>query len=241
MGKFKIGDRVRRTFDDFGKMKVGDIGVVRECLIEAMLRGVSVVGNQFNIIANRFYMTKEGWDQRLKNVGAYEVLLKIGTAEDISEMRTEKALKVSARFGYQASCKVDGKLYAITASNDGEVDSRVSVSAYARDAMDAIPQLIGKAEARALRRLYAYVCNVPEESDEPMPLNVIEPAAIEQQPVERGKRATAALNAIDGAESLEILDRIMRGVNTEHSNGKISETELTWLRLRGDARRTQLS
>ena len=63
------------------------IGVVRECLIEAMLRGVSVVGNQFNIIANRFYMTKEGWDQRLKNVGAYEVLLKIGTAEDISEMR----------------------------------------------------------------------------------------------------------------------------------------------------------
>jgi hypothetical protein len=41
--------------------------VVKSCLIEAVLTGVQVVGNQFNIIAGNCYITKEGFGYLLKN------------------------------------------------------------------------------------------------------------------------------------------------------------------------------
>jgi hypothetical protein len=43
-----------------------DIETVRTCLIEAVLRGVKPVGNEFNIIAGRFYVTKEGFEGMMK-------------------------------------------------------------------------------------------------------------------------------------------------------------------------------
>jgi hypothetical protein len=42
--------------------------VVKECLIDAVLSGVSVVGNEFNIIAGRAYITKNGMLHKLSNV-----------------------------------------------------------------------------------------------------------------------------------------------------------------------------
>ena len=42
--------------------------VVKNCLIEAVLTGVQPFGNQFNIIANNCYITKEGFGYLLKNL-----------------------------------------------------------------------------------------------------------------------------------------------------------------------------
>lgn len=47
-----------------------DWSVVREAVIEALLRGLQLVGNQFNIIAGRFYCTKEGFEALIKNQSA---------------------------------------------------------------------------------------------------------------------------------------------------------------------------
>lgn len=44
------------------------IKVVRDCLIEAVLRGVEPCGNHFNIIAGNSYITKEGFKYLLDNV-----------------------------------------------------------------------------------------------------------------------------------------------------------------------------
>lgn len=41
--------------------------VVKNCLIEAVLMGVQVTGNQFNIIAGNTYITKEGFGHLLMN------------------------------------------------------------------------------------------------------------------------------------------------------------------------------
>ena len=41
--------------------------IVKDCLIEAVLRGVQPVGNQFNIISAGCYITKEGFTRLLKN------------------------------------------------------------------------------------------------------------------------------------------------------------------------------
>ena len=40
--------------------------IVRDCMIEAFVRGYSPVGNETNIIAERFYATKEGLDRKLR-------------------------------------------------------------------------------------------------------------------------------------------------------------------------------
>jgi hypothetical protein len=40
--------------------------IVRDCAIEAFVRGYSPIGNEFNIIAARFYATKEGIDRKLR-------------------------------------------------------------------------------------------------------------------------------------------------------------------------------
>jgi hypothetical protein len=42
--------------------------VVRDALIEATMSGVYPVGNEFNIIAGRAYITKEGFGRKLKDV-----------------------------------------------------------------------------------------------------------------------------------------------------------------------------
>lgn len=50
--------------------------VVKNCLIEAVLTGVQPFGNQFNIIANNCYITKEGFGYLLANFKglSYEII-----------------------------------------------------------------------------------------------------------------------------------------------------------------------
>ena len=45
-----------------------DVDTVRACVIEAALRGLDVIGNEFNIIAGRFYATKNGLNHMLRNI-----------------------------------------------------------------------------------------------------------------------------------------------------------------------------
>lgn len=51
----------------FKSDKVYPEGVVRDCLIEAVLTGLQPVGNHFNIIAGNMYPTKEGLGYLLSN------------------------------------------------------------------------------------------------------------------------------------------------------------------------------
>jgi len=43
-----------------------NMDVVRECALEAMIRGVMPVGNEFNIIAGRMYITREGFTRLVR-------------------------------------------------------------------------------------------------------------------------------------------------------------------------------
>lgn len=44
------------------------VDIVRDCLIEAVLNGVSPIGNEFNIISSRCYITKNGMRRKLSNI-----------------------------------------------------------------------------------------------------------------------------------------------------------------------------
>ena len=54
------------------------VEVVKDCLIDAVLSGVSPVGNEFNIIAGRAYITKNGMKHKLSNVDGLSYTLTPG-------------------------------------------------------------------------------------------------------------------------------------------------------------------
>ena len=52
--------------------------VVKECLIDAVLSGVQLYGNQFNIIAGNMYVTKEGYGHLLSKIKGLRYSVKHG-------------------------------------------------------------------------------------------------------------------------------------------------------------------
>jgi len=74
-----LGFKTDKT--DPGKM-YGE-GVVRNAIIQAVLTGVQVVDNHFNIIAGNCYITKEGFGYLLKNIKglSYEIIPGIPTTQ----------------------------------------------------------------------------------------------------------------------------------------------------------------
>jgi len=61
----KLGFRTDAIYKD---------SIVKDCLIEAVLRGLQPVGNQFNIICGQTYITKEGFTHLLKEFPGFSSL-----------------------------------------------------------------------------------------------------------------------------------------------------------------------
>lgn len=65
----KLGFRTDKDKPSKGQMpQPYNLEIVKDCLIDAMLIGITPVGNQFNIIAGNMYVTKEGFTYLLKKV-----------------------------------------------------------------------------------------------------------------------------------------------------------------------------
>ena len=144
------------------------VEVIRDCVVEAMLRGVSVAGNQFNIIKGNFYIARNGWEAKLRKSGCTEIVPTIGRPEDVL-MGTPNQYgncQVTATFAAQASCMKDGKRYSVSACITSEVDGRIQVSAFGKDISACIDGLKGKCEARILKKLYCLACDAVEPDEE---------------------------------------------------------------------------
>lgn len=133
------------------KDKEGGYGlsVVRECSIDAMLRGFSVVGNEFNIIAGGFYGTKAGYHRKvLEFPGLTDLVLSPG----VPNLNQDKS---GALVPFSASWKLDGKPMSIACQyiKEGETvtDQRIPVRVNGGMGADAI---LGKAERKILFRIY---------------------------------------------------------------------------------------
>ena len=61
------------------------VDVVRDCLIEATLKGVYPVGNEFNILAGRCYITKEGYFHKLKDIPHFRWIEVPGIPRNVAE------------------------------------------------------------------------------------------------------------------------------------------------------------
>jgi hypothetical protein len=113
------------------------IGDVRDAIIEASLRGFRVCGNEFNIIAGRFYGAKAGLHRR---VISYPGVTDFKETFGIPKMSGDKGAIVVAK----ATWKLNGTKDALEREFAIRVNSQMGVDA-----------IIGKSQ----RKLYAAVLN----------------------------------------------------------------------------------
>lgn len=109
--------------------------VVQEAAIEAMLRGLQLVGNQFNIMSGRFYCTKEGFEALIKKL------------DFVADFRPSIGVPQN---------KAGGALVECTATwlQNGKQQSLSATIPVKGDDYSGADQLIGKASRKFLRRCY---------------------------------------------------------------------------------------
>lgn len=113
------------------------IPVVRDCIIDAVSIGLLPTGNQFNIIAERMYPTKEGYTALLRKLG---VKYFIDVSYDKSQ--TQGFAEIPCKINYE---------------HNGEKNSFGIVATVKKDDYSSPDQLRGKAERRAKKALYEYI------------------------------------------------------------------------------------
>jgi hypothetical protein len=120
------------------------IEVVRDCTIEAMLRGFSIVGNEFNIIAGGFYGTKAGWERKVSEYpGLFELQYQAGVPHLVGDN--------GALVPYVARWTLNGAKMSLECTQTKDVDLRIPVRINAGMGVDAA---IGKATRKLMFRIY---------------------------------------------------------------------------------------
>lgn len=109
-------------------------GVVTECLIEAVLRGVRPIGNEFNIISKRCYITKNGYAHLLRS------------HKGLTDLKTDIGIPVGKTGGAVVTASASWRL-------DGKPDSLKRDFPVKTNAGSGADQIQGK----ATRKLYAAV------------------------------------------------------------------------------------
>jgi hypothetical protein len=122
--------------------------IVRDCIIEASVRGFRPIGNEMNIIGGNFYATQEGLDRKVRE---YPGLTNLDLVPGIPTVKDGGAL-----VPFDASWLVNGKpdflSCNLSRSEDGEVrDQRIPVRVNSGQGVDAV---LGKAKRKMLARIY---------------------------------------------------------------------------------------
>lgn len=123
------------------------VSVVKDCMIEAVLKGAYMVGNEVNIIAGRAYFTKEFYTRKLREYpGLTDLTIKLG----VPVLREGKAY-VSATADWRLDGQ-PGKLEKVVQKiGDRDVDERIPVRVNQGMSDDAI---LGKAERKMRKAIF---------------------------------------------------------------------------------------
>lgn len=127
---------------------------LRPVVCMALLRGLRLTGNEWNVIAGNLYVTKEGF-QRL--LAEFEGLRNLHVDVGVPESKGEGAL-VPAR----ASWILNGEPNHLDCTFRDGTDFRIPIRVNKAMGMDAI---LGKAKSKLLRRVYERITGSAFESD----------------------------------------------------------------------------
>lgn len=116
-------------------------GIVRDCVIETLIRGFQIVGNEMNIISGRAYFTREGFERRVRE---FPKLTNIRHHPMIHAMAADGK---TALVPYRITYKLDGKEVTFEKIEEERLQVRVNAGM----GPDAI---MGKARRKALAALF---------------------------------------------------------------------------------------
>lgn len=131
-----------------------DMATVRECAIEAMLRGARVTGNEFNIIASRSYLTKEYFQRIMAEMpGLTDLIISIDLPT-LGDGGKTAFMRAEAHWVYRG--KPDKLICQVEKDEQGRAikDSRIAVRVNSGQGVDAIH---GKAERKLRARIMSRI------------------------------------------------------------------------------------
>lgn len=124
------------------------INVVRDAIVDAAFLGLLPTGNQFNIISERMYPTKEGFTHLLKKQGVKYFITKTPLPDN-----TQTCANICCKVSYEyQGCK-----------NSFSINVPVK-----KDGYSSLDQIMGKAERKAKKALYEYItgCDIGDADED---------------------------------------------------------------------------
>jgi len=166
----QIDGKTNKPFEPYA------VEVVRECFIEARLRGFHAVGNEFNIISGRFYACVAGFDRKVRT---HPRVTDFRENFDVPRLVGEK--------GALVKCRADWKQDNVPQSLEREFPVRVNANMGA----DAI---MGKCKRKLFAAVYARLTGTVtpegEIGDEPVIPITATSTPVDAADVFKGKAAT---------------------------------------------------
>lgn len=135
-----------------------DRTVVRNVLVQAFLNGVFPFGNEFNIIAGNLYITKEGYQRKMREIpGLTDLFFVPGTPKVLDGARSEIRAKLTWKLNGQQQFLPDEK---------GENNPRLFI--IPTNDYTGPDAAIGKCERKALKRAWEQIHgseHLPDDDD----------------------------------------------------------------------------
>lgn len=149
---------------------------VKACVIEACLKGLQIVGNEFNILAGRMYITKNGFSRLLREYPGLTDLVINPSVPDTKDKRSIVHV--------EASWKLNGAEWSITR----DIPCRVNVG----QTDDAI---LGKADRKIKCMIYSQITGSEQDGGE------VDTGDGEQKPQGLSAAINAAADAKEAAST----------------------------------------
>ena len=183
----KIGfltDRNGRPNSKGEVKKPYEMEVVRDAIIDAVSLGILPTGNQFNIISEKMYPTKEGYTALL-NKANVKFWLTIGIDKGTQATFAEIPVRIDYEF-------------------NGEKKALNITTMVKKDNYSSSDQLRGKAERKAKKQLYEYItgCDFGDADENSSTIDVSH-TEVKQNEVE-----TRVLKHIEKSKTLEQLSQV---------------------------------
>ena len=134
--------------------------IVKDCVIEAMLRGLHLVGNQFNIISGRTYITKEGFEYLIRPLPS------------VKNFRPIIGVPIQKPSGAIIDCS------ATWLQNGEAMSIEVTIPVKGDEQTATADQYIGKATRKLLKRCYEMMTGNSLSDGESDELTMVEPVSV---------------------------------------------------------------
>jgi len=118
--------------------------VIRDAIIDALLRGAEIIGNEFNVISGKYYLTKEYFERQLKEIGVEQLRVVEGVPQTMGSNGQGALVPMRASWVYAETEQ------SIDCIEENGQDNRIAVRVNSGMGTDAI---LGK----AYRKLYARI------------------------------------------------------------------------------------